>query len=336
MLTGAAARISQEVALFDKLREPRYQNLTLSEDDTLLCGFSSGSLNLAAINACFRKKDPCSWDNYYKESVLFPLTSSQVFNAFPILHLPIYSTHPLRDTLEDFLRNTQMTYTRDLLFQSYILTMADRTRDERSDQKKWETLWACSRNPMQENLYLADLLMSSTAIPVAFPSQEIYGKPGSTTDFPTRKFYDGGTGGTFARFEDYLGSLILQNGPLDELYIISPMREKSEEEIHLEFNHLFSGLEALEIKQFKDFLSSISMKTFMKFLVALQQWGQQHFPMAKHCYVCIPEMESNFKILDFDNEKPQYQAVCKWVDQHPDRLAIPLDQFIKSHQNDLA
>ena len=44
-----------------------------------------------------------------------------------------YYAHPLRDTLEDFLRNTQMTYTRDLLFQSYILTMADRTRDERSD-----------------------------------------------------------------------------------------------------------------------------------------------------------------------------------------------------------
>ena len=47
LLTGAAARISQEVALFDQLQAMK--GLTVSQDDTLLAGFSSGSLNLAEI-----------------------------------------------------------------------------------------------------------------------------------------------------------------------------------------------------------------------------------------------------------------------------------------------
>ena len=51
LLTGAAARISQEVAMLDQLRDKK--GLVLSQDETLLTGFSSGSLNLAAINACF-------------------------------------------------------------------------------------------------------------------------------------------------------------------------------------------------------------------------------------------------------------------------------------------
>jgi len=56
LITGAAARISQEVAMFDKLRDPKFRGdkaLKVSQGDTLLAGFSSGSLNLAAINACF-------------------------------------------------------------------------------------------------------------------------------------------------------------------------------------------------------------------------------------------------------------------------------------------
>ncbi len=59
MVTGAAARISQEVACIDKLRSEK--GLRISQKDTMLAGFSSGSLNLLALNACFRDKAPLSW-----------------------------------------------------------------------------------------------------------------------------------------------------------------------------------------------------------------------------------------------------------------------------------
>ncbi len=56
LLTGAAARISQEVAMLDKLMDPKGCGLKISQDDTLVAGFSSGSLNLAAINACLAQE----------------------------------------------------------------------------------------------------------------------------------------------------------------------------------------------------------------------------------------------------------------------------------------
>ena len=56
LVTGAAARISQEVACIDKLIENK--GLVINEDNTMLAGFSSGSLNLLAMNACFRNDNP--------------------------------------------------------------------------------------------------------------------------------------------------------------------------------------------------------------------------------------------------------------------------------------
>jgi hypothetical protein len=108
LLTGAAARISQEVAILDQLmdwKEPPVNGLplTLSQDDTLLAGFSSGSLNLAAINACFSTGSSLDWDTYYKQTVLFPLRNKDVYKINWPLQIPLLSTDPLRITLTNFL-----------------------------------------------------------------------------------------------------------------------------------------------------------------------------------------------------------------------------------------
>lgn len=332
-LTGAAARISQEVAMFDKLMESESIKLTISEKDTILGGFSSGSLNLAALNACFREFSPLDWKEYYQKQVLFPLKNEDVYTRnkkFP--HIPIFDTTPLRITLNEFLKTTKMFMVRNLNFYSYVMTFVDRKGDDKKGNKKFETLWACSKDKLQENLNLSDLLMSSTAIPVAFPSQEIHCVEGET-DFPIRKYYDGGTGGTFKRFEEYFGKLILENGQLDEMFIISPMREKSVDELNTVAKSIFINGEIDDDEgSLKNFLSKISMKTFMKFLVNLQEWGNEHFPVAKKIYVCIPEMPENFHILDFNNEEEQYNTVCDWVNENQDKLAIPLSDFIVSHE----
>ncbi len=68
-LTGAAARISQEVAILDLLMERAVNPLTLSPADTLITGFSSGGLNVSAINASvsngeFDKDKWVSWRDF--------------------------------------------------------------------------------------------------------------------------------------------------------------------------------------------------------------------------------------------------------------------------------
>ena len=314
MLTGAAARISQEVALIDKLRANK--GLTLKETDTFVSGFSSGSLNLAAINTCFRSENPLSWDEYYKKEILFKLKISDVFKLkFP---LPL-DTRPLRKTLNKFLASGNFTWCKDLPFRSYILTFS---------RAEFETLWACSRDNNEEYLNLSDLFMSSTAIPLIFPAQEIHCEEGHTTDFPGGKYNDGGTGGTFKRFPEYLGKYVEENQPFKKLYIISPMRERTEKDIHEAFDHLFKNNKKKTHIQEAN-LGNISFHTFMKFLVKLNNYNKKH-KVANEIYVSIPDMKKNFPILNFNKQEKQYNAVCDWVDANPDQLAIPLEKFINS------
>ena len=120
MVTGAAARISQEVACIDKLIQ---QGLTLNEDSTMLAGFSSGSLNLLALNACFRNDNPISWEVDYKQNTLWTLTDEKVYTSNGV-HIPLFDTAPLRATLNTFLGKMGASTFGDLPFDSYVLTFS--------------------------------------------------------------------------------------------------------------------------------------------------------------------------------------------------------------------
>lgn len=322
MLTGAAARISQEVALIDKLREKK--GLKISEENTLVTGFSSGSLNLLAINGCFRKNNPISWEEDYKKNTLFCLTNGDVFEKATGRRLYIFSTDPLRQTLNKFLGLQKVKYVSDFSFFNYVLTFSDR---------KLTTEWAANIENTQNNLVLSDLFMASTAIPIVFPAQKIGNKALSQRNFPKGHFSDGGTGGTFDKFADYIGKFVTDNQAFDDLYIISPMRESDAKE----HEHLTNGISANgenheEHESLKDFASKISFNTFMKFLKKLQEWNNENGPIAKNIYVNIPKLESNFGILDFNQEKTQYDTVCDWVEKNPDDFAVPLDKYIAEHE----
>ncbi|NOU20111.1 MAG: hypothetical protein HOO91_21350 [Bacteroidales bacterium] len=320
LLTGAAARISQEVAMLDKLMDLKGCGLKISQDDTLVAGFSSGSLNLAAINACFSTGSQLGWDTYYKQTVLFPLTNSDVYKV----KFPPFDTTPLRNTIQKFVDKMNCKKVGDLAFYSYIITFSYR------DIK---TLWACSQNPGDEYLNITDTFMSSTAIPILFPWQEISSESGQQRDFPKGHFADGGTHGTFDRFDTYLGQYVRQNEPFDNMYIISPMRQTAKaerEEIMVKLKE--QKMDGLDLSGLMEHLKNISMNTFMGFLKALNAWTYNGQKMAKNIYVSIPQMDKNYPIIDFDLEKEQYDAVTAWVDANPDKLAIPIDEFLKMNE----
>ncbi|GAB5418869.1 MAG: hypothetical protein Crog4KO_01500 [Crocinitomicaceae bacterium] len=321
-LTGAAARISQEVALFDKLVEKK--GLTISQDDTILAGFSSGSLNLLALNGCFRNNNPLSWEKDYKEGVLFPLKDSDVFTKKKEKGLHILNTDPLRKTLNGFLGKQGVSWVADLPFQSYVMTFSYR---------RMKTQWVTNIAGEDNNLFLSDVFMASTAIPIVFPWQEIASKEGVKRDFPKGHFADGGTGGTFKRFEDHFGTYLQEQGAIEDLYIISPMRQSgtAEKEDETIVQALKDGDFGDDLKdKLKDFASSISYKTFFKFLEELQEWNAEH-KLIGNVYVNIPRLPQNFGILDFNQEKEQYDAICNWVDVNPNDFCVPLATFIKNN-----
>ncbi len=180
---------------------------------------------------------------------------------------------------------------------------------------------------------ITDTFMSSTAIPILFPWQEISSEAGQQRDFPNGHFADGGTHGTFDRFDSYLGQYVRQNGTFDNMYIISPMRQTAKaekEEIMVMLKD--QKMDGLDLSGLMEHLKNISMNTFMGFLKSLNAWTYNGQKMAKNIYVSIPQMDKNFFIIDFDREKEQYDAVTAWVGANPDKLAIPIDEFLKMNE----
>jgi len=321
LLTGAAARISQEVAIFDQLQIRK--GLTVSQDDTLLAGFSSGSLNLAAINACFSTGSNLPWDDYYKKQVLFPIRNKDVYK---ITSLP-FDTTPLKNTLTTFLNKMNCQKVGDLAFYSSILSFS---------WNELDTLWACSNDMEQYYINSLDMFMASTAIPVVFPSQQISCVEGQTSNFPDGQFADGGTGGCFINFGNSLGKYVSNNGQFDVMYIISPMREKAEKEKTSFDKYLTKKkIAGVESSKMDLHLENISLNGFLKFLKKLDEWECNGQPMAKEIYVCIPQMAKNSFIMNFNKQEKKYNDVKEWVLQNPDKLAIPLKQYLEEHNDEI-
>ena len=320
-LTGAAARISQEVACVDQLIEKK--GLTFSEDDTVLAGFSSGSLNLLAINVCFRNTNPLSWDDFYKKEILWKLSNDKVYtkNDFGI---PIFNTSPLRKTLNSFLSSGDIKWMGNLDFESYVLTFSDR---------HLATEWAVNFGAKNQSaLNASDLFMASTAIPVVFPNQEIEDNDSANRNFPNGHFSDGGTGGQFKNFEDHIGKYVLNNGPFETLHIVSPMREEGEAELKQLHEGLHgSSFKELEKEELGRLASYLSFSSFLKFLESIQEWEKENGPIANEVFVSIPRLDQNFGILDFDVEQQQYQSVVDWLNRNPEELAVPLNEFVAKH-----
>lgn len=323
LFTGAAARISQEVALFDKLREIKDFNPTI--EDTFITGFSSGAINVLALNVCFGDKNPKNWDEYYKRHFLFDMKNEDVYVRNDKI-LPIYDTTPLRKTLERFIDNCDFKYLKDLPFYSNILTFS---------LQKLMTCWGTSRDEDEYYLNVIDMLMASTAIPALFPLQEVGRKEGENVSFPTGKFSDGGTLGTFKRFKSNLRQYYRQNKRerFENMYIISPMREPDNEEMISEDLKSLANSNETEGNTISDFIKNHSYNTFIKFLKKLEKFRVGCFlnnkPIADNIYVCIPRFETNFNILDFSNQELQYNTTCKWVDENPKDFAVPLSEYLE-------
>ena len=233
--------------------------------------------------------------------------------------LLLYGQH-----LMPFIDKMEVEWFGDLTFNSFVLTFSD---------SHLRTEWAQQfGDNNQQWLRASDLFMASTAIPIAFPWQEISAKTGENKNFPDGQFSDGGTGGQFKKFEDHIGQLVLENGPFETLHIVSPMRQEGAAELE----DLKKGLEGHTIKKdvgghLSKLASEMSFNAFLKLLEAIQMWQKSNGPIAGEVLVSIPKMDSNFGILDFNSEEKEYTATCNWIDANPDKFAVPLDQFVAEH-----
>jgi len=310
-LSGSGGTISQEVAVIDQLI--KQGKLNFDENETLLIGSGSGSLTLVAINACFRRDNPCSWEDFYTKNFLQTISDEDIFIKVDPIH---WITIPQRKKINELVAAAGFSKISDLPFNSVILTTSV------SENK---ANWLKSYTRKEKDLNLTDILMASSAIPVIFPTQQL----NNMADSYSTKFIgancEGAMLGLFYKFRKQMKKIVLENGPFERIFIVSPSRLY---DYNNTMNHDLSLMIPQEKYQINQFLNQISIHGFLTFLIKLQKANSKN-NLAKHITVSIPESDDNFGLLDFSNQLEKYANVKNGFENNPNRLAVDISEYIK-------
>ncbi len=331
LFNGAAAHIAQEVGMLDLLlgHVPGVPGvgLNIQEDVQFIGGLSSGALMTFVVNAAFCEDPILSWDEF-KDTILFPLTTEQVYTGET---LPLDTT-PLEALLTEITKKVNYHTLQDLPFDSAILTLAIRntrtvwlTNIARVADKLPRTILHVyeSIRKHQLNLELVSALMSSTAIPIVFPPHKLFYRE-SRASHPIRRinhqpayFWDGGTLGVFNRFQEFFK---VYNQKFDKIFFISPNFTSSEEEAYklIDEKHPIFETETID-SQF------IVYQPTQEFLQQLKEYNADGH-LANEIFVSRPDV-TGYNPLDFDQEKDQYDDTIRWGQNHSNQIAINLNNI---------
>jgi predicted acylesterase/phospholipase RssA len=309
IMTGAAARIPQEAALLQEL-----YNRNLLKNVVFISGVSSGALNSVALNAILSNK--ITWEEYKK--ILFAIRNSDIYIQQG-RKLPV-STEPERELLTNIVEK-RLGYHAigDLPFMTEISITNLKALDL---QKKIYRM--CSRKINEETdttLSIVDLLMASTAIPIAFPEIRIR----DVYTIPDVKYVDGGVGDDHLPYYALLEFEKNRGVGVERIYIISRKSDSipavSEELKVLGIN---------DKKLFDDLgvsIDDIMKKGIIKRLKALKIEAPELVPLT---YVWIPDFPKDFLMFNFDNLEEQYKMTADWALNHN---PVPLEEYLKPYYN---
>ncbi len=309
ILTGAAARIPQEAALLEEL-----YNRGLMKDVVFISGVSSGALNAVMLNGILSGK--ITWKDY--REILFSLKDSDIFIQNGKKRLPV-DTNPERmlfkrivedklgyHTIGDlpFMTEISITNLKDMGLKKKIYRMCSRKINEETDT----------------TLSLVDIMMATSAFPIAFPSAKI----ANVTTIPDVDYVDGGVGedhvpyNALREFENYRGIGV------ESVYVIS-RKNDSIPEVSEELKSL-----GIDDKGRFDKLGISLDNVLMKGIIKRLQAYATEFPdLVARSYVYIPKFSENFLMFRFENLEKQYQLSSAWARRND---PIPLADFLLSHK----
>jgi predicted acylesterase/phospholipase RssA len=307
IITGAAARIPQEAALLEEL-----DKRGLLKDLVFISGVSSGSLNAVILNGILSGK--ISWDEY--RTILFNITNSDVF-VRDKKKIPA-DTSPLRELLIKIVEEKLGYHSiGDLPFMTEISV----TNVKELDLKK--TVYRmCSRKINEETdttLSLVDILMASTAFPVAFPPARIR----NTVTIPDVEYIDGAAGDDYIPYRALLEYEKFRGTGVEKVYIISRKNDSIPEisEELKDFGINDRGMfDKLGIS-----LDAILLKEMMK---KLENYAAEAPELAVKTYVWMPEFNASFPLFNFGDLKRQFDLTSQWAKTHD---PVPLNEFLSQH-----
>jgi len=312
LMTGAAARIPQEAALLEEL-----YNRGLLKNVVFISGVSSGSLNAVMLNGILSGK--LTWAEY--RDILFNLKNSDIFVQEGKKKLPVNTT-PERLLFEKIVEKKLGYYKiGDLPYMTEISI----TNLKDLDLKK-RVYRMCSRKINEEtdtNLSLVDLMMASSAFPIAFPPARI----SNAKTIPDVEYVDGGVGDDHVPFKALLEFEKFRGVGVEKVYIISRKNDSIPE-----VSEELSGLGIDDKGRFDRMgvsIDNILMKGIIKRLEAFASEAPELLPLS---YVYIPEFSERFLLFNFEELKEQFMLSSEWAKiNNP----VPLADFlnsVKSHK----
>ena len=308
IMTGAAARIPQEAALLEEL-----DNRGLFKDVVFISGVSSGALNSVMLNAVLSGK--LSWEEY--RNILFGLKNSDIFTQgqkkIPVNSAP--ERELFRRIVEDGLGYETIG---DLPFTTAISF----THLQELGVKK-NVYRMCSRkiNPESDTtLSLVDIMMASSAFPVAFPPVRIK----NARTIPDVEYVDGGVGEDHVPYHALLQFEKFKGKGVDKVYIISrkcdSIPEVSEELMNLGINDrgIFDRL-------------GISLDEILKkgIIKRLKAYANEAPELVSRTFVWMPDFKADFLMFDFSNLQEQYEMTSQWARINE---PVPLADFIRAEK----
>jgi predicted acylesterase/phospholipase RssA len=280
-----------------------------------ISGVSSGALNSVALNGILSGK--FTWAEYKK--ILFAIRNSDIYiqdgrklpvNTEPerVLLTKIVEKRLGYHTIGDlpFMTEISITNLKNLDLQKRIYRMCSRKINEETDT----------------TLSIVDLLMASSAIPIAFPEVRIR----DVYTIPNVRYVDGGVGDDHVPFHALLEFEKKRGIGVERVYIISRKSDSipavSEELRVLGIN---------DKKLFDDLGVSIDdmmKKGIIKRLKALKEEAPELIPLT---YVWIPDFQRDFLMFRFDNLEEQYKMTTEWATNHN---PVPLEEYLRPYYNE--
>jgi len=304
VITGAAARIPQEAALLEQL----YYTGDLSHV-TFISGVSSGALNAVILNAILSGK--YTWSQY--RNLLFSMNNQKVFTAshdpFPV------NTEPFRQLLTTLLHDTLGYYKlKDLPIPTSLSTVSLNIKSLAD-----HTFRLCNQKINAESdpeLDLVEVLMATTAFPIAFPPAEFK----KSNSLPSGKYIDGGTTTDYIPYRAVLEFEKFSHHNVDRMIIVS---RKLDTEAGLRSELQNIGLNIDLIDKLDITLEDMGQHSFVKGLASLVEEAPL---LSEKTYIYIPAIRGEYPLFDFNNLKEQYISSRNWARGHK---PIALKKFLQ-------
>jgi len=306
VITGAAARINQQLALIERLEEQ-----DKLEDLAFIAGVSSGGINAVMLNGVLDDSNSFGFEEY--KDILLNLNNQDILdnsrNDLPVDTRPLWNTieqglleNLNYDTFDDLILPTAITSTN-----LDLLTIEVSSNITELDEIGGE---------------LVESLMATASFPVAFPSikinDNIYVDGGLVENIPIN---------AVVQYQQIRGN------PFDTVYIVTYQKNTEtrwEQEVDfLGITGLRENILELSLQNVGFDTDELSQSSFLDDLVRIRN----NYPeLATRCYVYSPNIANlpYYGVFDFSSSTStaSYNAVSNWAQSND---PIPLASYLQQN-----